>query len=91
MKLSAAAETDLQAIFEYGLAMHDVEQANAYGARIRAILQSIERFPQSYVKAAELIPPQHIAPVEQHIILYELKEETVFVTRIRHHAEDWRV
>lgn len=90
VKLSAAAEADFFDLISYGLAQHGEVQTLGYKKCITDTLATIELFPESFREEADLTPPQRVAPVGQHIILYEYDGAKIFVTRIRHHAEDWR-
>lgn len=90
VELSAAAEEDLLEIFSWGLVQYGDRQAQAYAVVISERLATIAAFPKSFPEDVNLQPPQRVALAGQHIILYEYESARILVTRIRHHAEDWR-
>lgn len=91
IKLSAAAEADLADILDYGIVQFGVEAAEVFQINLLEHLNLIAEFPEAYVENTDLIPPGRVSPFSSYVILYRYDGRDVFIGRIRHYSEDWRV
>ena len=87
LRLRAAAVRDLDAIFDYGVAVHGADTANAY---IRGLETTMDRL----LAHPALGPPRDIRPGlrsiagGEHRIFYRIEGEEIVVARILHKAMD---
>ncbi len=84
LKISDAAEFDLENIFEYTFENFGEEKWIEYEYKIQINIEKIINNPQIGHKRND-IPKNYLAwPVEKHFIIYQEVENTVHLVRILH-------
>lgn len=90
LKLSKAAEADLIDIYLHGAQTFGQVQAERYQDRLDRALLTLVATPKLARERFEISPPVRVHPVQAHIIVYRIEEDsTVHILRIRHQREDW--
>ena len=91
IKFSRAAEADLRDIFIYSIEAHGVAQAEHYKHQFDDAFNALADNPKMARLRQEITPPVRVYPVQKHMIIYTILEdsETVFILRVRHHRENW--
>lgn len=87
--VSQSAQVDLIKIAQYGDENYGVEQSNQFRDQLKVQLETLAQNPRLYRQRWELSPPIHICPFKPYVILYTIKNNQVFVIRVRHNREDW--
>jgi len=90
LDLSRRARNDIRSILMYTALEWGAEQEARYAAALAQALETISNNPQIGRARDDLHPGARTFPVEQHIIVYELRETVVWVARILHHRMDVR-
>lgn len=87
-EISKLAETDLENIWLYTLENWSLKQANKYYSLIITEIQSICQNPK-IGKAIEEIKTEHsFRKVQSHLIVYQIKQDKIWVDRILHKRMD---
>ena len=89
-RLSGAAERDLMAIFTTGLDQFGLRQAEDYRTELKRQFTLIADFPKLARLRTEYQPPVRVMSFKAHVVVYEERDDGVFIVRVRHGREDWR-
>jgi len=89
LKLSPAAEGDLEQIYLEGFHNFGERQANTYIARLVRVFELIGENPRMARLRYEVEPPVRVHPHGSHLIIYEEVGDAVVILRIRHARENW--
>ncbi|HWK34865.1 type II toxin-antitoxin system RelE/ParE family toxin [Sphingomonas sp.] len=89
MKLAvrAAALRDLDGIYDYTLAAHGVQQAEAYVRNVWSAMEGLCTYPKSG-PASGLRAGLRSRAVGSHRIFYTIEDDAVVIARILHKAMD---
>lgn len=90
LRLSRAAQEDLQQVYLTGLELFGAHQADAYIDGLLAALDTIADFPRAGMARPEFGPTSRSLTYKSHVVLYRLDGDAAFVRRIRHGLEDWQ-
>ena len=82
--LSALAKDDLHKIYVYTIEKWGTKQALVYMHKIHKTLEFVRNNPQIGYIHLNLGKEHRIAKIERHLIVYRIKEKTIFVSRILH-------
>lgn len=89
-RVSRAAVEDLIEIFIRGADSFGLDQARRYHRNLFASFAFLAENPRAARVRDEINPPVRVYPVGSHIVIYTvLKNEDVFILRVRHAHEDW--
>ncbi|NOR64187.1 MAG: type II toxin-antitoxin system RelE/ParE family toxin [Rhodobacteraceae bacterium] len=88
-RLTREAEEDLITIAERGIELFGENQARAYHNALYDVFELISANPKMVRERLELSPPVRIHPFKAHMIIYQIKGDTVLIIRVRHGREDW--
>ena len=88
VRLSPAAEADLEDIDGFGGDAFGSEVADRYSRGFREVFDLLRRHPQIGVPQSGLGRRVRSTPHRSHRIFYEVDGEVVLVLRIFHHARD---
>ncbi|EIC30076.1 MULTISPECIES: type II toxin-antitoxin system RelE/ParE family toxin [Methylomicrobium] len=86
--LSPQAEEDFTDILQYTLNTWSEAQTYAYRAILDKALLAIQQYPQIGQVRPELSAAHRLFPAGHHIIVYRVKDNTVYVSRILHERMD---
>ena len=84
LRLSGDAKRDLQAIARQGALRFGLLQSKEYAQRIARALDTIRDMPEIAHVRAGYPRPIRVHPVGVHLIVYEVKAQTVMVVRVLH-------
>ena len=87
-KIKAEALADLEEIYAYSLAEHDLDHAETYLAKLREQFDRLIEFPRLAPVASGLKQPLRVWKYGRHHIYYAEGKETLTIVRILHHARD---
>ena len=85
---SAAAGSDLDAIFDYTAEQWGVDQAAAYLAGLEQAMQRLGDFPELGASAADVRPGYRRLRHKRHVIFYRLAGSVIRIERILHERMD---
>ncbi len=85
--ITAPAETDLEAVFDY-IALDSARHARTYLAGLRAKIKSIGRSPRIYPERAGLPNGIRTAAHGSHVILFRIAGNVVEIIGVIHGARD---
>ena len=88
-KLSKRADIDIANIYENTIQNFGLLQARKYYAGLIKQLEDLSKNPKSFRERQELPIPLRVCPYESHVVLYTIKQDNVYVVRVRHEREDW--
>jgi toxin ParE1/3/4 len=88
--LSRLAEQDIQDILQYTLEQWGEEQLETYAAALNQALHTLEHNPHLGRSREDLYRGCRSLRVEQHIIFYTVREDTLSVARVLHSKMDAR-
>lgn len=88
LRLRAAAVHDMDAIFDYGIAMHGAAAAEAYARSLQAVMDRPIDFPALGVNREDLRPGLRSLPAGEHRIFYRIEKSEIVVARVLHKAMD---
>lgn len=88
-RLSQAAEDDLINIYVEGVRLFGYTQADRYHAGLNATFDFLSRNPEAAWERVEIAPPTRMHPHKSHLIFYQIKDQGIFIIRIRHAHENW--
>lgn len=86
--LSKAADADLDAILDYGIARHGSDLAEAYLRTIDEALSRLSDYPKLGQPQPDLRRDMRRLSVAEHAIFYRLDGELIRVVRVLHKAMD---
>lgn len=89
VRLTPAAQQDLETIWRYTAERWSTVQADAYLDGLREALKTLLINPRIARERTELTPPVRIHPCRSHIIIYRIGPDHLTVVRVRHRHEDW--
>lgn len=87
LRLRAVAVRDLDGIFDYSLAMHGPEAAEAYVRAINVAMERLLDYPESGV-ARDLRPGLRSLAAHEHRIFYRIEGKEIVIARVLHKAMD---
>ncbi len=87
-EISKLAETDLENIWLYTLENWSLPQANKYYSLIIAEIQSICHNLKIGKTIEEIKTEHRIRKVQTHLIVYQIKQDKIWVDRILHKRMD---
>lgn len=89
-RLSPAALSDLDAIWDYTVRIWSVGQAETYIRSLTASDMSLlVRHPQIARERLEIRPPVRVYRSGSHLILYRIEDSWLEVLRIVHARQNW--
>lgn len=86
--LSPQAEEDFADILQYTLETWGEVQTYAYRDILDKALLAIQQYPQIGHVRSEFSPAHRLFPAGRHIIVYRLRDNAVYVSRILHERMD---
>ena len=87
LKLRAAAERDLDGIFDYSVATHGADRAEGYLHDLRAAMARLQDHPELGAETG-LRPELRAFGAREHRIFYRVEAGTIVVARVLHNAMD---
>jgi toxin ParE1/3/4 len=88
--LSPEAQDDYASIHAYTLRQWDESQWAVYEAALLRAFDALGDNPSLGRAQDDLRPGLRSLPVEQHIIFYEVRNDTIRVARLLHHSRNAR-
>ncbi|MES1984977.1 MAG: type II toxin-antitoxin system RelE/ParE family toxin [Pseudomonadota bacterium] len=88
VKVSRAADSDLDSILDYSLSHHSREIAEGYLRTIQATFARLETFPALGVARSDLKVGLRLITVGEHAIYYRIDDDCVLIARVLHKAMD---
>lgn len=88
-RLSPAALTDLEAIWDYTARTWSVGQAGNYIRVIAHDMALLVRHPEIARERTEIRPPVRLYRSESHLIIYRIEAGWLQVLRIVHARQSW--
>ena len=89
-RLTPAAETDLDAIWEFTAEQWSIDQAETYLRGLNDKFNQLCAFPLSNRERTEISPPVRLSIYKSHLIIYRLETDHVAVLRVVHGAQRWQ-
>ena len=91
LRLSEAADADLDAIYVQGIELFGRRQADRYIEGLLETLALIADFPRMARQRPFISGPVRAHTHQAHVLLYDVDDAgNVLVVRIRHAHEDWQ-
>jgi toxin ParE1/3/4 len=87
--LSKSAEEDLIQIYIAGAQDFGLEQAQRYHQKLQQAFEFLAENPFAGPRRPELKPAIRIHPIGVHIVLYTVRDNDIYILRMRHGREDW--
>ncbi|TPG43581.1 type II toxin-antitoxin system RelE/ParE family toxin [Sphingomonas koreensis] len=87
--LSRAAERDLINLYLWGSEKFGGGRADQYIAELRDAFALLAAHPAMARELHQFDPPIRAHPHGKHVILYVVREQDIFIVRIRHSRENW--
>lgn len=87
--LRPAAQSDLEAIWEYTAETWSASQAETYTRKLFSAFDRLAANPDLARERTEYTPPVRIYRAEQHVIIYLVVGDHIEIIRVRHGREDW--
>lgn len=87
VEIARAANRELQAAFDY-LRSRNPGAARAVRSAVRRAILSLREFPQRGRPATLAGTRELVVRGAPYVIVYSVRQETVFVARIRHTSQD---
>jgi toxin ParE1/3/4 len=88
-RLSPAALSDLDAIWDYTVRIWSVGQAETYIRAIGSAMSLLVRHPEIARERLEIRPPVRVYRSGSHLILYRIEDSWLNVLRIVHARQNW--
>ena len=89
-KLSVRAVDDIIHVYQEGVRLFGVNQAEKYHAGMEKVFQFLSEMLEAARERPEISPPVRIHPYQSHIIVYHIDiTEDVLILRVRHGRENW--
>ena len=85
---SPEAELDILTALEYTEKRWSAEQADCYNAHINSGLQLIRENPYIGRARTDISVKHRSFPIEQHVAVYFIEGDTVYLSRLFHHSKD---
>ncbi|MEL7273337.1 MAG: type II toxin-antitoxin system RelE/ParE family toxin [Pseudomonadota bacterium] len=92
LTFSVEAEHDLETIFEYGLAQWGVKRTRAYAVGLDRVFEQLLEFPElGPLVNADVEKITHVRRYfsGNHVVLYEIVDDALFIIRVAHQQSDW--
>ena len=89
LKLTPAAERDLEDIWVYTAETWGAAQAERYLDDIGAVFERLTAFPEMARLRPEFTPPVRIHPTGRHLVIYVVTEDSIEVLRVLGARQDW--
>jgi toxin ParE1/3/4 len=89
IRLSKAADRDLAAILEYGIAHHGWPVAEAYARTLQRTIARLKDHPELSMLRTDLEPPLRSLSCGEHLIFYRTAPAPILIVRILHKAMDF--
>jgi toxin ParE1/3/4 len=90
LRVSAAAEADLDAVRVYGYEHYGERAAEAYLAALVRSFDRIAEWPHAARLRTEINPPARLVVFSAHNIFYDVDSDVVEIVRVLHHHIDWQ-
>ena len=88
-RLTPAALSNLDAIWDYSVRIWSVGQAETYIRAIASDMSLLVRHPQIAPERLEIRPPVRVYRSGSHLILYRIEDSWLDVLRIVHARQNW--
>lgn len=88
-RLSSAAISDLDAIWDYSVRIWSVGQAETYIRAIANDMCLLVRHPEIARERLEIRPPVRVYRSGSHLILYRIEDSWLDLLRIVHARQNW--
>jgi len=88
-RLSPAALTDLDAIWDYTARTWSVSQAETYIRRLAADMDLLVQHPGIARERVEIRPPVRLSRSGSHLVIYRIEAEWLDLLRIVHARQNW--
>ena len=90
-RLTRKAADDIVAIFQDGVGLFGVEQAEKYHLGMAQVFALLAENSEMAREREEITPPVRIHPYGAHLIVYLVEQNRdVLIVRVRHGHEEWR-
>lgn len=89
LRLTPAAERDLEDIWRYTEETWGRAQAERYVDGLWSVLQRLTSFPEMARLRAEFTPPVRVHATGRHVIVYIDSPESIDIIRILGARQDW--
>jgi toxin ParE1/3/4 len=90
LEFSVAAEEDLIQIYLYGAVNFGTDQAERYYADLQKTFDMLVAHPRLAREHREFTPPVRIHFHKNHVIIYAVHTERLFVLRVLGDQQDWQ-
>lgn len=88
-RFSRRAIEDLSNIYNAGVELFGVKQAEHYQDGLDQAFEFLAEFPRAARERLELRQKPRIHRYESHLIFYRIESDGIFILRVRHGREDW--
>lgn len=89
-RLSPAAQSDLDGIWDYTAATWSAAQAESYVRGIGETLAMLVQHPEMARERKEIDPPVRLHPYRSHLIVYRIEPDHLAVIHIVHVRQHWQ-
>ncbi len=89
-RLSPAAQSDLDGIWDYTAETWSPAQAESYVRGIAETFAMLLRHPEIAREYTEIDPPVRLHPHRSHLIVYRIEADCLAVIRILHTRQHWQ-
>lgn len=79
------------AIWDHTVAAWSMDQAEAYLRGLEDVLRLLCAHPEMARERFEITPPVRLHPYRAHLVIYRVEAGFLFVVRILHGRQRWRV
>lgn len=90
VRLTPAAQRDLEDIWLYSAGTWSVEQADRYIDALEEVCARLLAMPEIARERDEFDPPVRIYPSASHLIVYRIADDHLTVVRILGGRQDWQ-
>lgn len=90
LRLSPAAEADLEDIWLYTARTWSAEQADRYLDALEAAFETLRAMPEIARERDEFDPPVRVHPSAQHVIVYRVEGDRLIVLRVLGGRRNWQ-
>ena len=88
LAFTAEADSDLEGLLAYSLAIWGIEQRNAYGERLFDAMHKLVSHPRLGRSRDDLQPGLRVHFAGQHVIYYIVDDDAIRIVRILHSHMD---
>ncbi|WP_176473875.1 type II toxin-antitoxin system RelE/ParE family toxin [Actibacterium ureilyticum] len=90
IRLTPAAEKDLDEIWDFTVRTWSVQQAETYLRGMQQAFLRIAEQPERAREMRDISPPVRLYRYQSHIIIYRAEDKMLNIVRIAHMRQNWQ-